>query len=52
MDYPLIWGHVDAAYGGNFLLLPEFQPLSPLLQPYDSFVVNLNKGMSVTVDGR
>ncbi|KAJ5094072.1 hypothetical protein N7456_009933 [Penicillium angulare] len=50
-DHPLIWGHVDAAYGGNALLLPEFKYLSPLLRPYASFTVNLNKGMSVTVDG-
>ncbi|CZT16870.1 related to aromatic-L-amino-acid decarboxylase [Ramularia collo-cygni] len=45
-----IWGHVDASYGGNALICPEYQHLSMAISGFDSFVTNLNKWLLVNAD--
>src|SRR5690606_38494803 len=49
-DYPEIWKHVDAAYAGSFLVLPEFQPDASRWARYDSFDFNMHKGLLVPFD--
>lgn len=51
-SHPQIWRHVDAAYAGSALLLPEFQYLSSLMRSFDSFNVNINKWLFVNTDAR
>ena len=40
-----LWFHVDAAYGGFFLLCQEFQPILKDLQKADSLVMDPHKGL-------
>jgi aromatic-L-amino-acid/L-tryptophan decarboxylase len=49
-DYPEIWKHVDAAYAGSFLVLPEFQRDAAHWARYDSFDFNMHKGLLVPFD--
>ncbi len=45
-----IWLHVDAAYAGSALLLPEYQHLTEGLEEADSFVFNPHKWLFVNFD--
>ncbi|KAA3618688.1 MAG: aminotransferase class I/II-fold pyridoxal phosphate-dependent enzyme [Calditrichaeota bacterium] len=45
-----IWLHVDAAYAGTALVLPEFRWMSAGLEYADSFVVNPHKWMFTNFD--
>lgn len=45
-----IWVHIDAAYAGAALLLPEFQPLIEDAGRAHSYVVNPHKWLFVPVD--
>jgi aromatic-L-amino-acid decarboxylase len=45
-----LWLHVDAAYAGNALILPEVRPLLPGLEYVDSFVFNPHKWMLTNFD--
>lgn len=45
-----IWLHVDAAYAGSALLLPEYQYLTEGLEEADSFVFNPHKWLFVNFD--
>ncbi len=45
-----IWFHIDAAYGGSALLLPEIRPLAKGMERCDSFVFNPHKWMMVHFD--
>ncbi|KAF1835561.1 dopa decarboxylase-like protein [Decorospora gaudefroyi] len=47
---PNLWIHVDAAYAGSALLLPEYQHLCPPLAAFDSFNFNLHKWLLVNFD--
>ena len=40
-----LWLHVDAAYGGFFILIDEMKPLFKGVERSDSFVVDPHKGM-------
>lgn len=45
-----IWLHVDAAYAGTALLLPEFRWMLGTAEHVDSFVVNPHKWMATNFD--
>lgn len=45
-----LWVHVDAAWAGAALLLPENQHLTPAFQHFDSFNFNPHKWMLTTFD--
>jgi aromatic-L-amino-acid/L-tryptophan decarboxylase len=45
-----VWLHVDAAYAGNALLLPEMRPMAAGIEAADSFVVNPHKWMFTNFD--
>ncbi len=45
-----IWLHVDAAYAGTALLLPEFRWMLGSAENVDSFVVNPHKWMATNFD--
>ena len=45
-----LWLHVDAAYAGSALLLPEYRWMIDGIDAVDSFVVNPHKGMLVSFD--
>lgn len=47
---PQIWYHVDAAYAGAALILPENHYLTPPLAEFDSFDFNLHKWLLVPFD--
>lgn len=47
---PCTWLHVDAAYGGNALILPELKYLLKGLEYADSFNINPNKWLLVNFD--
>lgn len=49
-EYPDIWIHVDAAYAGSALILPEHQHHCPPLRSFDSFNFNLHKWLLVNFD--
>lgn len=49
-DYPDIWIHVDAAYAGAALILPEYQSLTPPLAHFDSFDFNMHKWLLTNFD--
>ena len=49
-DYPHIWVHVDAAYAGTALILPEYQHLAKEFKHFDSFNTNMHKWMLVNFD--
>jgi aromatic-L-amino-acid decarboxylase len=40
-----IWHHIDGAYGGFFLMLPEFKELRKAMSCIDSFTVDPHKGL-------
>jgi len=45
-----IWLHVDAAYAGTALLLPEYRPMLNGIENADSFVFNPHKWMFTNFD--
>lgn len=45
-----LWLHVDAAYAGTALLLPEFRWMLGTAEDVDSFVVNPHKWMATNFD--
>lgn len=45
-----IWYHIDAAYAGSALVLPEFRKLVPVFDGADSFVFNPHKWMFTNFD--
>lgn len=45
-----VWLHIDAAYAGTALILPEVRPLLPGLEYADSFVFNPHKWMLTNFD--
>lgn len=45
-----IWLHVDAAYGGNAMICPEFRHLMNGVEHADSLVVSPHKWMMVNYD--
>lgn len=45
-----VWVHIDAAYAGAALLLPEFQSLAAGAEQAHSYVVNPHKWLFVPVD--
>ncbi|GAM91628.1 hypothetical protein ANO11243_096800 [Dothideomycetidae sp. 11243] len=49
-DYPDLWIHVDGAYAGAALVLPEYQHLTTHFPSFDSFDVNLHKWLLVNFD--
>ncbi|KAF2163341.1 hypothetical protein M409DRAFT_37276 [Zasmidium cellare ATCC 36951] len=49
-DYPDIWIHVDAAYAGAALVLPEYQHLSKQIEFVDSFDFNMHKWLLTNFD--
>lgn len=46
-DYPDVWTHVDAAYAGAALILPEYQHLTKHFEAFDSFDLNLHSKPSI-----
>ncbi|KAJ9585155.1 hypothetical protein L9F63_003046 [Diploptera punctata] len=48
--YPNIWLHIDAAYGGNTLICPEFRYLVEGIECSDSFNCNPHKLLNSLVD--
>lgn len=49
-DYPDIWIHVDAAYAGAALVLPEYQHLSKQIAFVDSCDMNMHKWLLTNFD--
>jgi aromatic-L-amino-acid decarboxylase len=49
-DYPDLWIHVDAAYAGVALVLPEYQHLCPHFATFDSFNTNMHKWLLTNFD--
>ncbi|KAH9242189.1 hypothetical protein K456DRAFT_1745496 [Colletotrichum gloeosporioides 23] len=49
-DGDKIWVHVDAAYAGSALILPENQHLTPPLAAFHSFNINPHKWMLTNFD--
>ncbi|KAF2670533.1 aromatic-L-amino-acid decarboxylase [Microthyrium microscopicum] len=49
-DWPDVWVHVDAAYAGSALVLPEYQHLTKSFVHFDSFNVNMHKWMLTNFD--
>ncbi|KAF6835200.1 aromatic-l-amino-acid decarboxylase [Colletotrichum plurivorum] len=49
-DGDKIWVHVDAAYAGSALVLPENQHLTPPLEGFHSFNINPHKWMLTNFD--
>jgi tyrosine decarboxylase len=48
--YPSLWFHVDGAYAGNSLILPEMRHIAKGLEYSDSFNTNANKFMLTNFD--
>lgn len=49
-DYPDLWVHVDAAYAGAALVLPEYQHHCTHFSTFDSFDMNMHKWLLVNFD--
>ncbi|KAI5205050.1 hypothetical protein E4T39_03190 [Aureobasidium subglaciale] len=49
-DYPDIWIHVDAAYAGVALVLPEYQHYCKHFASFDSFDTNMHKWLLTNFD--
>ncbi|KAG9701226.1 dopa decarboxylase-like protein, partial [Aureobasidium melanogenum] len=49
-DYPDIWIHVDAAYAGVALVLPEYQHYCKHFSTFDSFNTNMHKWLLTNFD--
>jgi aromatic-L-amino-acid/L-tryptophan decarboxylase len=45
-----LWFHVDAAYSGSALILPEYRPLAAGMDQADSFVFNPHKWLFTNFD--
>jgi aromatic-L-amino-acid/L-tryptophan decarboxylase len=45
-----LWFHVDAAYSGSALILPEYRPLAAGMEQADSFVFNPHKWLFTNFD--
>jgi len=45
-----LWFHVDAAYAGSALILPEYRPLAAGVEHADSFVFNPHKWLFTNFD--
>lgn len=50
VDHPSIWVHVDAAYAGVALILPEYQHYTTNLADFDSFNTNMHKWLLTNFD--
>lgn len=48
--YPTLWFHVDGAYGGNALIIPEMAKFKAGMEFVDSFEVNPNKLLMTAFD--
>ena len=51
-EWPDIWVHVDAAYAGSALCLPEYQHHAKLFSSFDSVDFNMHKWMLTNFDLR
>lgn len=49
-DYPELWIHVDAAYAGAALILPEYQHLTKHFSAFDSIDMNMHKWLMTNFD--
>lgn len=49
-DYPDIWVHVDAAWAGSTLVLPEYHHYTKHFASFDSFEVNMHKWLLTNFD--
>lgn len=49
-DHPSIWVHVDAAYAGVALILPEYQHHTARFAAFDSFNTNMHKWLLTNFD--
>ncbi|KXS97825.1 hypothetical protein AC578_10539 [Pseudocercospora eumusae] len=50
LDYPDIWIHIDAAYAGAAMILPEYQHLSTKIHFVDSYNFNMHKWLLTNFD--
>jgi aromatic-L-amino-acid decarboxylase len=51
-EWPEIWVHVDAAYAGSALVLPEYQHLTKTFDQFHSFDFNMHKWLLTNFDAR
>lgn len=51
-EWPDVWVHVDAAYAGAALVLPEYQHLTKAFVHFDSFDMNMHKWLLTNFDAR
>ncbi|PNS18243.1 hypothetical protein CAC42_7612 [Sphaceloma murrayae] len=49
-EFPNLWIHVDAAYAGAALVLPEYAHLTEHFSHFDSFDTNMHKWLLVNFD--
>ncbi|KAF8456560.1 pyridoxal phosphate-dependent transferase [Terfezia claveryi] len=49
-ENPNLWVHVDAAYAGAALILPEYKHLTASFSHFDSFDMNMHKWLLVPFD--
>lgn len=49
-ENPNLWVHVDAAYAGAALILPEYKHLTTSFSHFDSFDMNMHKWLLVPFD--
>ncbi|KAL9105579.1 MAG: hypothetical protein Q9227_009280 [Pyrenula ochraceoflavens] len=49
-QHPDLWIHIDAAYAGSALILPEYQSISKTFTLADSFNMNMHKWLLVNFD--
>ncbi|KAJ9638950.1 hypothetical protein H2199_006811 [Coniosporium tulheliwenetii] len=49
-EWPDVWVHVDAAYAGAALVLPEYQHLTKAFVHFDSFDMNMHKWLLTNFD--
>ncbi|CUS10032.1 unnamed protein product [Tuber aestivum] len=50
MDYPNLWVHVDAAFAGAALILPQYQHVPAPFEHFDSFDMNMHKWLLTNFD--
>ena len=51
-DWPDVWVHIDAAYGGSALVCEEYQHLTKSFEHFNSFDFNMHKWMLTNFDAR
>ena len=49
-DYPNLWVHVDAAFAGAALILPQYQHIPAPFEHFDSFDMNMHKWLLTNFD--